>query len=110
MENFEFYVEHEVLNYPEYRFLLDEYRRGSDTILLAHIKFNKFSPTIFKRVLREWSAFRQCVSAPIFAYYDDEDIGTWEHFVSRLGFKPTGINILCNNGKQRRLFASHGGQ
>jgi hypothetical protein len=104
---FEFIKRTRVLDYDEYWFDLDEYRSvDGQQIVFAHLGFTKFSPSIFKRVLREWSAFRQCVPAPLYAMRDDGDVNKWTNFVSRLGFKPTGRSIRCNNGALRPLFIS----
>jgi hypothetical protein len=103
---FEFHSCHEVLWHPEYEFDIDEYRRGDEQFLLAHIYFRKFSPSILKRVLREWHIFRQCVTSPLYVHSGSAggDQDKWERFVSLLGFRPTGINIICNNGATRQLF------
>lgn len=105
--DFKFVERHVILDYDEYWFEVDEYRQGDKQFLLAHIFFERFSPSIYKRVLREWRAFRQCVPAPLYAISNhDGDEKTWVHFVSSLGFKPTGLKVLCNNGAERQLFIS----
>lgn len=93
-----------VLDYDEYVFDLDEYRDGNHQYLTAHIAFEKFSPSILRRVLREWKVFRHCVTAPLYAYRDGGDFDKWFRFVSLLGFRPTGLFITCNNGERRQLF------
>lgn len=108
---FEFVACHPVIDCREYCFELEEFRKGSDTFLLAHIYFTYFTPSIFKRVLREWAVFRQTVPGPVYAVCNDGDPHKWERFVSRLGFRPTGIEVDCNNGTRRQLFiakAAHG--
>lgn len=104
--NFEYVAFHEVVEHDEYWFDIDEYRLDGKQFLLTHIAFEKFSPKIYKQVLHEWECFRKCVKAPLYAMCDDGDPDKWERFVSRLGFKPTGINIICNNGAKRQLFIS----
>jgi hypothetical protein len=93
---------HIVLDYPEYRFEIDEHRRGEDQMLMAHLCVNEWSREVLKKLLREWLAFRKCVTAPLFACAEVDD-KKWEHFVSLLGFK-FHSDIICNNGAPRRLF------
>jgi hypothetical protein len=100
--DFEFVKRHDVLTYPEYWFELDEYRRGEDQMILAHIRFVKFTPSIFKRVLREWKTFREVVTCPLFAFGEQQD-EKWERFVTLLGFKPLHTDVVWE-GKSRRLF------
>jgi 5'(3')-deoxyribonucleotidase len=98
------FVRRRVLDYDEYWFDLDEYQVDGQQRLFAHLGFTKFSPSIMKRVLSEWKLFRQIVTADIYAIRDDGDVDKWEHFVSLLGFVPTGTTILCNNGNYRQLY------
>src|SRR5262245_47309448 len=70
------------------------------------IFFVKFSPSLYKRRLHAWRLFGQCMPATICAVCKDGDPRTWEHFVSRLGFVPMGMEVTCNNGAQRQLFIS----
>lgn len=97
---------HIILDYDEYWLEIEEYRRDKDQFLIAHICFEKFSPSILKRFIKEWTLFRTCVTAPLYALRDDGDEAKWLHFVSKFGFKPTGINVLCNSGDIRQLFIS----
>lgn len=97
---------HEVIDHPEYVCLIDEYRHGETQFLLAHIGFSEFSPSVFKRLLREWATFRSVVTAPLYAACDDGDFQKWQRFVSHLGFKPTGVVLPCENGELRELFLS----
>jgi hypothetical protein len=97
---------HRVINHHLYWFDIDEYRLGDQQFLLTHLSFHKFTPSVWKRVLREWKLFREIVTAPLYAVRDDGDVDKWEHFVSRLGFKPTGILLPCNNGQIRQLYIS----
>lgn len=96
----------EVLDYPEYVCLIDEYRNEDQQFLLCHIGFSEFSLSIFKRLLREWAAFRSVVTAPLYAIRDDGDEDKWVRFVSHLGFSPTGLILPCENGELRELFIS----
>lgn len=102
MGDFEYARTHRALTTDAYWFDLDEYRRGQDTFLLAHLRFDKWTPSVFKRVLKEWIAFRQCVTAPVFALGEVDD-DKWARFVSRLGFR-FHQQVNCINGTSRRLF------
>jgi hypothetical protein len=103
--DFEFVTRHVVLDYPEYWFEIDEYRRPDGAqFLLAHLRVEKFTSSILRRIDHEWRTFRACVSAPLFAVAEEDD-AKWERFVARLGFKPFQ-EVICNNGVPRRLFIS----
>lgn len=104
MSEFKFIGRTRVLDFDDYVFDIDEYRRGDEQRLTAHIAFENFNKTILKKVLREWHLFRQIVTAPLFAYCGGYDQDKWTAFVSLLGFEPTGTNIICNNGETRQLF------
>jgi hypothetical protein len=102
VSDFEFVCSHRALTSDHYWFDLDEYRRGQDTFLLAHLRFDRFTPSIMRRVLREWSVFRKCVTAPLFALGEVDD-EKWARFVSLLGFR-FHQQVHCINGATRRLF------
>jgi hypothetical protein len=82
-------------------------------MLLVHLRFAKragtdrssFSTSIMKRVLRDWAWFRECVSAPLFAFGETDD-SKWERFVSLLGFKSLNTDVVWE-GKSRRLYVHH---
>lgn len=102
-----FVKRHTILQYPEYWFQVDEYRKEDGTpVLLLHLRFDKFSKEVLKRVLFEWRAFRKVTDLPLFAYGEDANHEKWHAFVSLLGFKDTGQTIVCNNGETRRLYVS----
>lgn len=100
--DFKFVTRHRALTQPHYWFDIDEYRRGADQMLLAHLRFSKFSPTILRNALHDWALFREHVSAPVFAFGEVED-AKFERFVSLFGFKPLGTNITIQ-GESRKLF------
>lgn len=102
MDGFKFVQRHDVLTRPEYWLEIDEYRRGDDQFLLAHFRFAKWSPSIFKRALAEWQLFRQHVKAPLFCIGEKDD-DTFLHFVTRVGYRLLR-NVICENGIERRLF------
>jgi hypothetical protein len=103
-EDFVFVSRTRVLDYDDYVFDIDEYRRGDEQRLTAHIAFENFNKQILKRVLHEWKIFRQCVTAPLFAYCGGYDTDKWVAFVSLLGFRPTDDFMTCNNGERRQIF------
>jgi hypothetical protein len=86
----------------DYAMHLDEYKRGQDQFLLLHLRFNRWTPSVFKRFITHWHLFRRCVSAPLFALGEVDD-DKWEHFVTRFGFKYLQT-VQCANGEHRRLF------
>lgn len=103
---FSFVATHTVQDNDAYCLTLNEYRRGDDQFIMTHFSVKHFSLSTLKRMKREWSVLRECVSAPLYAVCNDGDEDKWVHFVSAFGFKPTGKNISCNNGATRRLFIS----
>jgi hypothetical protein len=102
--DFEFIKRHPVIAYPEFWVELDEYRAGSDQLVIAHIRFAKFSPSILKRVDHVWRCLRASLPCPLYAY-GEEDNDKWERFVKRLGFQPL-CEVHCLDGAARRLFIS----
>jgi hypothetical protein len=81
------FATHRVLDYPEYRFEIDEYQEPS--VMLVHLRIWKFSPSILKRILSEFSAFRYVATFPLYALGNPDD-AKWVRFISLLGFKPSG--------------------
>jgi hypothetical protein len=93
-----------VLECPVYSFTLDEYGRGADRMVFAHLAVHKWSLSGLKQIIHDFTVFRQHVVCPLYAValVDDEK---WSAFVGLLGFKFL-TNVLCENGEQRRLFVS----
>lgn len=100
--DFAFVCSHRALTTDHYWFDLDEYRRGQEAFLLAHLRFDRFTPSIMKTVMRQWALFRQCVKAPVFALGEVDD-EKWARFVSLLGFRYLR-HVDCINGASRRLY------
>lgn len=101
-----FIQRHMILDYPEYWFEIDEYQKeDGQQVLFAHLRCAQFNKSILQRILIEWRAFRTVVTAPLFAFAEQED-AKWKGFVSLLGFKPTAQEIVCNNGAKRQLYIS----
>lgn len=91
------------MDLPEFKFELSEHRSDEDAqMLFVHLVVHKWSKSTLHEMLRVFSTFRQCVSAPLFAIgiIDDDK---WERFVTRFGFKPFQ-NVICENGELRRLY------
>jgi hypothetical protein len=104
------FAHHTVIDCPEYLFDLNEYQNDQgETRLVAHITIHKFTPSIFKRIKREWVIFRQSVTAPLFAWHGPGPFDKWLRFISCLGFRPTGSHITCNNGEVRQIYISEVG-
>jgi hypothetical protein len=102
----QFTQRHNILQYPEYWFQIDEYRsEDGQQVLFAHLRFDEFNKSILSRAWKEWKLFRQLTDVPVFAYSEDPS-EKFHAFVTMFGFKPTGQEIVCNNGERRRLYVS----
>lgn len=101
----EFVVRHRVVVHEEYWCEIDEYVVNGQQVLLCHIRFAHLSPSIFKRLLREWRTFRSVVKCPLYAFGELAD-DKWHRFVSHLGFVPTTHNVVCTNGQHRPIYIS----
>jgi hypothetical protein len=101
---FEFAARYEGVKNDDYLFELDEYRRLTDNaqMMLAHIRVYRWSPTIFKRCLREWRLLRTIIKCDIFVSPQD-DTPEWHKFVTAMGFKPF-TQVICNDGVKRPLY------
>ena len=103
---FEFYQEHELSINPDYSSVLHELRDENGNQLLAiHMDVNHFSPSVLKRMKREFAALRSCTDAPIFAIEDNPDDAKWERYVRLMGFEYSS-RVECTDGKSRRTFVS----
>jgi len=49
---------------------------------LAHLRVFRWSPSVLKSLLKNWSLLRQCVKAPLFALAEVDD-DKWARFVTR---------------------------
>lgn len=89
---------------------MDEYVRAGDgaQLLIMHIQVDslRFSPSVYKQILRDWRAFRACTDAPLVGIEDTPDDMKWERFVSRLGFKYSNQRIPLTDGSSLRVFVS----
>lgn len=92
-----------VRDLEEYHFALEEFRRGEDQMVFVHLTVHEWTLSTFKKILREWKLFRECVTCPLYAVGGVEEPQRWEKFVSRLGFTPLA-EVICENGAKRRLF------
>lgn len=106
MKSFERIARHCIIDRPEYVFEIDEFRRGNEQYLQAHVNFDRFSISIMKQALRDWKLFRSCVTAPISAVGEPDD-AKWKRFVRLLGFK-FSHEQMCVDGKTRPVFLSTG--
>jgi hypothetical protein len=99
---FEFITRHDIHRTDAYWCELDEYRRGEDQFLLAHIRVYRWSPSVCKKLRAEFNTFRTICKAPLFACAETMD-AKWFKFVSMLGFKYLQ-DVPINNGETRPLF------
>jgi hypothetical protein len=99
---FEFVTRHDVRRTDDYWFEIDEYRRGEDKLLLVHLQFFRWTPSVLKTVIREFKQFRQHVRAPLFACPPVDD-AKWRKFVSMMGYHFLQ-NIECGDGFARPLY------
>lgn len=102
-------TKHEVVTYPEYQAVLDEFDDDGTPRLLMHIQVDPslFSAKVFQRLINEWIALRSCISDQIFALEPEPDDNKWERFVGRLGFSYAHTRIDCTDSQSRRLFVSN---
>lgn len=97
------HVSHAVaLERPEYLFELDEYRNADAQMLFVHLLVRVWSKAVLKNLLREFAAFRQCVSCPLYCIGITDD-DKWAAFVSFFGFRFL-TDVVCENGERRRLY------
>lgn len=103
---FEFYAEHELSVSPEYHSVLHELRDGEKQMLAIHMDVFRFSPSVMKRMIREFAALRSCTDAQIFAIEPNPDDAKWQRYVSRMGFEFSS-RVECTDGLSRRVFVSN---
>lgn len=111
-----FHAKHLVCDHEDFRAVIEEYRKepqatpadDAQQMLFLHLTFHRFSKSALARLLKEWRVLRSCVTAPLFAYAQDDD-SKWERFVTLLGFKPLHFNLPFEDGTHRRLFVSFQG-
>lgn len=103
---FEFYQEHILSEPHEYCSVLHELRDEDGRQLLAiHMDVRKFSPSVLRRMKREFAALRDCTDATIFAIEDNPDDPKWERYVRHMGFEFSS-RVECTDGRSRRCFVS----
>ena len=90
-------------------FELDEYRDASgNQMLLAHLRVHRWSLSALRRIQRDWAVFRQAVTVPLFSTPmlspEDPEFSKWERFVTRMGWRPLHITVLCHDGIERPLY------
>jgi hypothetical protein len=102
LHEFKLVTRHRLHTTDDFWFEVDEYDRGGDQLLIAHVRIVRWSPSVRKQCHAVWTAFRACVTAPIFTLgiVDDKK---FERFVLSFGYQPFQT-VTCENGEQRRLF------
>jgi hypothetical protein len=104
---FEFFQEHPLVSHPEYSSVLHELRDEHDNqMLVIHMDVHKFSPSVLKRMMREFKVLRSCTNTPIFAFEPSPDDKKWEHYVELMGFSYLMID-KCSDSLSRRCFVSY---
>lgn len=84
-------------------FGIDEYRDDAGAqMLLAHLHVHKWSSSTLRRIHRDWSLFREAVTAPLYASPMTDD-PKWVRFVSMMGWRPFST-VLCQDGIERPLY------
>lgn len=101
-EDFTLVTRHRLFTSDDFWFEVDEYVRGGDQLLIAHVRIVRWSPTVRRRCHEVWDAFRKCVTTPVFTLGIEDD-KKFERFVRSFGYEPYQT-VLCENGEQRRLF------
>lgn len=86
----------------DFFFEVDEFARGGDQLLIAHVRVLRWSPSVAKECHRVWDAFRACVTVPVFTLGEVDD-PKFERFVLSFGYQPFQT-VTCENGETRRLF------
>lgn len=106
MNGFKFHERYPLVKCPEYESVLDEFRCDNEQMLLMHIDVFRYSPSVRKRMDREWRCLRACTDALIFAIEPEPDDEKWERFVKPFGFVFSS-RIPCTDGRSRRVFVSY---
>lgn len=99
---FELITRHRLYTCDDFWFEVDQYERGGDQLLVAHVRVIRWSPSVRKHCHFVWDAFRKCVTCPIFTLGIVDD-SKFERFVRSFGYQPF-TTVTCANGEQRRLF------
>ena len=101
--NFELVKRHRLFTCDDFWFEVDEYGRvGAQQLLIAHVRVERWAPSVARRCHEVWNAFRSCVPGPIFTLGINDD-PKFERFVRSFGYRPFS-SVTCLNGEQRRLF------
>lgn len=99
---FELIKRHRLYTCDDFWFEVDEYSRDGDQLLIGHVRIVRWTPSVRKHCHAVWSAFRKCVTGPIFTLGITDD-KKFERFVRSFGYRPM-TTVTCENGDQRRLF------
>jgi hypothetical protein len=100
--DFEFVCRHDAVRCDDYHLELDEYRRGTDQMILVHFRIYKWTPSVLKRVWREWPVFRSIVTCDLYATAQVET-PAWHKFVRRFGFTYL-TDVLTVSGEPRAMY------
>jgi len=106
--DFKFHKAYDAIVCPEYRAVIHDMRddEGRQMVVMhLDVDHDKFTPSILKRMKREWACFRQCTDATLFAIENHPDDAKWARFVAIMGFKFL-TRVECTDGRSRRCFVS----
>lgn len=99
---FEFAARHRLHTCDDFIFEVDQFTRGIDQFLIAHLRAFRWSASVFKQMLSLWPAHRIMLRGPVFALGEHDD-HKWRRFVSHFGFTPH-LPVVCENGQPRLLY------
>jgi len=74
-------------------------------MVMVHMDVWYFSPSVLKKMKKQWAVFRKSMRCPLFAMGETDD-AKFERYVSLFGFQYL-TNIPCTDGKVRRLFVNY---
>lgn len=103
---FEFYAEYPLSDAPEYEAVLHDLRdEHGNQMPIMHIDVYSFTPSVLKRMKREFETLRSCTDATLFAIEPNPDDGKWHRFVTIMGFEFSS-HVECTDGLTRRCYVS----
>ena len=100
------YVEsHLIIDDPDFYADIDEYKDpDGNSMPFIHVRVNRFTPSILKRIKEVWSALRASVQGPIFCSRSDED-ETFRKWLDLFEFRFVGA-IPDGLGGTARVYVS----
>lgn len=104
---FEYHATHQLVDSADYQSALEELRDEAGNQMVAiHVNVKRFSPSVLKRIVDDFTALRSVTDVPIFAIEPNPDDPVWEKFVGHCGFEFSS-RVECTDGNSRRCFVSN---